>query len=203
MKNRIITISREYGSGGRAIGHMVAEKLGMTYYDKELIRLVASESGFSSEYVEGAGEHAPNSLLFNFAMAPVYCSTFSQDILPNADKLFVAQSRVISDLAEKGPCVIVGRCADYILRSREDCLNVFIHADMESRVQRAVSSYGVPASEAEDELRKKDKARANHYKRYTGQTWGAAKNYHMTLNSGKLGLNACVELICQAAKAQY
>jgi cytidylate kinase len=203
MNNRIITISREYGSGGRAIGHLVAEKLGVPYYDKELIRLVASESGFSSEYVEGAGEHAPNSLLFNFAMAPVYCSTFSQDILPNTDKLFVAQSRVITGLAEKGPCVIVGRCADYILREREDCLNVFIHADMESRVQRAVSKYSVPAADAEDELRKKDKARANHYKRYTGQIWGAAKNYHMTLNSGKLGLNTCVELILQAARAQY
>lgn len=189
MKNRVVTISREFGSGGRTIGRKLAEELGIPCYDAELIQQLARESGFSEDYIRDAGEYAPGgylSLLSNRAFA-----------LTNEDVLWELQYKVITDLAEKGPCVIVGRCADYILRDTADCLKVFIHADMDFRAKRIVEVYGEREQSPEQRLRDKDKRRAAYHRFYTSMKWGHAQNYHICLDSGKLGIDSCVEILRQ------
>ena len=206
MKN-IITISREFGSGGRSIGRAVAEKLGYAFYDGELVKEVAQRSGFSPEFIEESGEYANarSSLLFSLATA----NQRMVDSLSVYDKLYIEQSMVIEELARKGNCVIVGRCADYILRDNESCLHIFIHADMESRAKRVIERYGAKlvgryAGETFPLLLKlldaKDKKRMVYYKNYTGRAWGVAKNYDLCLNSGVLGEERCVQLIVDAVK---
>lgn len=188
MKNRIITISREFGSGGRTIGRKVAEKLGIPCYDAELIQKIAKESGFDTDYIREAGEYTPggflSSALSNRSFGPT-----------NEDYLWKIQYNVISDLAEKGSCVIVGRCADYILKDKADCLTVFIHADMAFRANRIVSVYGQREESPEERLKDKDKRRAAYHRFYTNMKWGQAKNYHLCLDSGVLGIDKCVETI--------
>lgn len=189
MKNRVVTISREFGSGGRTIGRRLAEELGIPCYDAELIQQLARESGFSEDYIRDAGEYAPGgylSLLSNRAFA-----------LTNEDVLWELQYKVITDLAEKGPCVIVGRCADYILRDTADCLKVFIHADMDLRAKRIVEVYGEREQSPEQRLKDKDKRRAAYHRFYTNMKWGHAQNYHICLDSGKLGIDSCVEILRQ------
>ena len=189
MKNRVVTISREFGSGGRTIGRKLAEELGIPCYDAELIQQLARESGFSEDYIRDAGEYAPGgylSLLSNRAFA-----------LTNEDVLWELQYKVITDLAEKGPCVIVGRCADYILRDTADCLKVFIHADMDFRAKRIVEVYGEREQSPEQRLNDKDKRRAAYHRFYTNMKWGHAQNYHICLDSGKLGIDSCVEILRQ------
>ena len=189
MKNRVVTISREFGSGGRTIGRRLAEELGIPCYDAELIQKLAQESGFSESYIRDAGEYAPGgylSLLSNRAFA-----------LTNEDVLWELQDQVITGLAEKGPCVIVGRCADYILRDTADCLKVFIHADMDFRAKRIVEVYGEREQSPEQRLRDKDKRRAAYHRFYTHMKWGHAQNYHICLDSGKLGIDACVAILKQ------
>ena len=189
MKNRVVTISREFGSGGRTIGRKLAEELGIPCYDAELIQQLARESGFSEDYIRDAGEYAPGgylSLLSNRAFA-----------LTNEDVLWELQYKVITDLAEKGPCVIVGRCADYILRDTADCLKVFIHADMGFRAKRIVEVYGEREQSPEQRLKDKDKRRAAYHRFYTNMKWGHAQNYHICLDSGKLGIDSCVEILRQ------
>ena len=189
MKNRVVTISREFGSGGRTIGRRLAEELGIPCYDAELIQQLARESGFSEDYIRDAGEYAPGdylSLLSNRAFA-----------LTNEDVLWELQYKVITDLAEKGPCVIVGRCADYILRDTADCLKVFIHADMDFRAKRIVEVYGEREQSPEQRLKDKDKRRAAYHRFYTNMKWGHAQNYHICLDSGKLGIDSCVEILRQ------
>lgn len=187
MKNRIITISREFGSGGRTIGKKVAEDLGIPCYDYELIQKIAKESGFNEQYVKEAGEYSSGGFLSTLA---------SRAFGPtNGDYLWEIQYKIITELAEKGPCVIVGRCADYILKDKADCLNVFIHADMEFRAERIVKIYGERESSPENRLKDKDKRRAAYYKFYTEQKWGDVKNYHLTMNSGILGIDNCVKII--------
>lgn len=190
MKNRIITISREFGSGGRTIGKKVAEQLGIPCYDSELIHQIAQESGFAESYIKDAGEYAPSgfvaSLLSNRSFGPT-----------NEDYLWQIQHKIILDLAEKGPCVIVGRCADYILRDKADCLKVFIHASMEYRADRIVREYGERAETPEQRLKDKDKRRAAYHRFYTDMKWGHAQNYHITLDSGVLGIDKCVDIIKQ------
>ena len=202
MSKRVITISREFGSGGRAIGKMVADKLGIKSYDRELIQLVAKESGFALDFVEETGEYSStSSLLYNLSVGGIYTQgAFSPETLPPADKVQILQNNIIRDLAEKEPCVIVGRSADYILRERSDCLNVFIHADMEHRVKRAVELYNISPKSPEKILAKKDKARAGQYRRYTDQVWGMADNYNLTLDSGMFGLEKCCDIIVALAK---
>ena len=193
---KIITISRECGSGGRTIGRKLAEKLGYEYFDKELIDRVAKESGLAKEYIEEQGERITGSLLFNIASNMNYASqVFGSNILPLQDRLYVVQSDIIKDIAEKGNCVIVGRCADYILRERKDVLNVFVVADTEDKVERAKKENYFPDGDIEKQLKKRDKARANHYKYYTEQEWGQAKNYDLVLNSSEFGVDGCVEAI--------
>ena len=188
MKYRIITISREFGSGGRTIGRKVAEKLGIPCYAAELIQKIAQESGFDADYIREAGEYTPggflSSALSNRSFGPT-----------NEDYLWKIQYNVISDLAEKGSCVIVGRCADYILKDKADCLTVFIHADMAFRANRIVSVYGQREESPEERLKDKDKRRAAYHRFYTNMKWGQAKNYHLCLDSGVLGIDKCVETI--------
>lgn len=188
MKNRIITISREFGSGGRTIGKMVAEKLGIPCYDAEIIQKMADETGFAPDYVKEAGEYSPGSFL---------SAAFSNRMFgpTNEDILWQHQYRVITELAEKGPCVIVGRCADYILEDKADCLKVFIHADLEFRANRIVEVYGERAESPEERIKDKDKRRAAYHRFYTNMKWGYAQNYDLTLNSGVLGIDNCVDII--------
>ena len=190
MKNRVITISREFGSGGRTIGKKVAEKLGIPCYDSEIIQEMAKETGFAPDYVKEVGEYVPDSFL---------SAAFSNRMFgpTNEDILWEHQYRVITELAEKSSCVIVGRCADFILQDKADCLKVFIHADMAFRAKRIVEVYGEREQAPEERLRDKDKRRAAYHRFYTDMKWGCAQNYHLTLDSGVLGIDKCAALIAE------
>ena len=190
MSNRVITISREFGSGGRTIGKMVAEKLGIPCYDAELIQKMAEQSGYSADYIKEEGEYASGGWL-----SAVFADRSLG--LTNQDKLFSIQSRIIEELAAEGPCVIVGRCADFVLRDKADCLNVFVHASMEKRAERIVKEYGEREESPEKRLKEKDKRRAAYHRFYTDMKWGDAKNYHICLDSGEFGLEKCAEMIAQ------
>lgn len=187
MKNRIITISREFGSGGRTIGKMVSQKLGIACYDSELIQKTAAGSGFDENYIKNADERSSGNFLSLLA-SRVFGPT-------NEDYLWKVQCGIILELAEKGPCVIVGRCADYILRDKADCLKVFIHADMSFRAERIVRVYGESDASPEQRIKDKDKRRAAYHRFYTNMKWGHAQNYDITLNSGTLGLEKCADII--------
>lgn len=196
MNKRIVTISRQCGSGGRYIGERLAKELGIPCYDEKLMDMVAKESGFALDFVEEKGERITGSLLFNIASSLSYANNvFSGRSLSLQDEIYFIQNRIIRDLAEKEPCVIVGRCADYVLRERTDCLNVFISADEKSKLERAVHDYKMPQKEAASILKKMDKARYNHYKYYTDLEWGMASNYDLCLNSGLFGISGCVNII--------
>ena len=189
MKVNYVTISREYGSGGREIGKKLSEKLGIPCYDKEIMEETAFKTGFAEEYVKKQGEYANarNWLEYSFS------SRNSYGMSPE-DYLWAKQREVILDLVKKGPCVIVGRCADYILRDRTDVLNVFIHADYEYRRHRITDIYKDP-EHTEKMLNDIDKKRKFNYKYYTEQEWGKSQNYDLTLSSSALGLDQCVDLI--------
>ena len=190
MSNRVITISREFGSGGRTIGKMVAEKLGIPCYDAELIEKIAEQSGYSAEYIKQEVEYGSGGW-FSAMFADRSAG------LTNQDKMFSIQSRIIEELAEEGPCVIVGRCADFVLRDKADCLNVFIHASMEKRAERIVKEYGERTESPEKRLKEKDKRRAAYHRFYTDMKWGHAQNYHVCLDSGEFGIEKCAEIIAQ------
>ena len=194
METKIITISREFGSGGRSIGREVAKRLGIPFYDKELVEQIAIESGFAPKFVEEHGEHAPTRSKLSNAFAQQGVPGIMNG-MSTADFLWSIQCSVIMQLADQCPCVIVGRNADYILKDRKDCLNVFIHADMDFRADRIVRLYGESEKKPEVRLSEKDKRRKVNYQHYTGRTWGQANNYDLCLNSGNLGIDACVDLI--------
>jgi cytidylate kinase len=200
MTKQIITISRAFGSGGHTIGQEVAKRLGIPFYDKELVDEVAKQSGFHADFIKEAGEYAPvsSSFLFSIAVSPNPLSTMHT--MSMADQLFVYQTNVIRNLAEKGPCVIVGRCADYILREREDALHVFIHADMAYRAERIVRLYGETKQTPDKRLAEKDNKRKVYYKHYTNRNWGDAQNYHLCLNSGLIGIDKCTDIIVDVAQ---
>lgn len=199
MKKKIVTISRQYGSGGRYIGENLAKAMDVPCYDEKLIDMVAKESGFAQSFVAEKGERMTGSLLFNIASSLSFANNVfsTNNGVTLQDEIYFTQNRIIKELADKGPCVIVGRCADYILREREDCLNVFIFADNESKIERAEKYFNITREEAPAVLKKKDKARANHYKYYTDQEWGMASNYDLCLNSGLIGIEGCVKAIQQ------
>ena len=199
MKKKIVTISRQYGSGGRYIGENLAKAMGVPCYDEKLIDMVAKESGFAQSFVAEKGERMTGSLLFNIASSLSFANNVfsTNNGVTLQDEIYFTQNRIIKELADKGPCVIVGRCADYILREREDCLNVFIFADNERKIERAEKYFNITREEAPAVLKKKDKARANHYKYYTDQEWGMASNYDLCLNSGLIGIEGCVKAIQQ------
>ena len=199
MEKKIITISRQFGSGGRSIGRQVANQLGIPFYDKELVEQIALESGFAPNFVEEHGEHAPGKSRLAYAFANQGVPGIMNG-LSTADFLWSIQCSVIQQLAEQGPCVIVGRNADYILKDRKDVLDVYIHADMDFRADRIVRLYGESEKSPQARLQEKDKRRAVNYQHYTGRTWGAAENYDICLNTGKLGIEAAVETIVALAK---
>ncbi len=199
MEKKIITISRQFGSGGRTIGRAVAEKLGIPFYDKELVEQIALESGFDPSYITEHGEHAPGKSLFSYAFASMGMPGVMQG-LSSADFLWTIQCNVILQLAEKGPCVIVGRNADYILKDREDCLHVFIHADTDYRADRIVRLYGESEKAPLARLEEKDKRRRVNYEHYTGRDWGKVENYDIALNSAVIGEEACVDFIVNSVK---
>lgn len=192
MSNRIITISREFGSGGRTIGRAVAEKLGISCYDSELIEKIAEESGLAKEYIADKGEYAPHGSRLANAFSSGRSFSGGSSI---QDYLWTVQRKVICELARKESCVIVGRCADYILGETEDCLKVFIHASMDKRAERIVKVYGDTGIAPEKRLQDKDKRRKSYYRFYTNMEWGIARNYHISLDSGVLGIDRCVEII--------
>ena len=200
MEKKIITISREFGSGGRTIGRLVAEKLGIPFYDKELVDHIALESGFAPHFIEEHGEHAPGQSIFSYAFAhqsvPGVLSGLS-----TADFLWNVQCEVILQLAEKGPCVIVGRNADYILKDREDCFHAFIHADIDFRADRIVRLYGEAEKSPQARLQEKDKRRKVNYQHYTGRSWGAADNYDISINTSTIGIEQAADIIIAAIKS--
>ena len=199
MSAKIITISREFGSGGRSIGKEVAERLGYAFYDKALVERIAKESGYAEEFVEKRGEDATSKSSFLFNLSRSGGSGF--DGLPGiSDRLYVIQHNIIKKLAAEEPCVIVGRCSDYILRDEPDALHVFIHADDAFRAKRIVELYGERDSAPLKRLDEKDKKRQVYYKNYTGRVWGLSENYDLCLSSSKLGIESCVDVIVELAK---
>ncbi len=199
MKKNIITISRQFGSGGHTVGKLVAEKLGIPFYDKELVDHIALESGFAPKFVEEHGEHSPGRTLLSYAFAPQGVPGIMNG-LSTADFLWHIQCSAILQLAEKGPCVIVGRNSDYILKDRDDCFHAYIYADMPYRAERIVRLYGDSEKSPEARLQEKDKRRKVNYQHYTGRTWGQATNYDLCLDSSTLGIDTCVEIIVNLAK---
>ena len=190
MAKRIITINREFGSGGRFIGEEVAKKLGIAYYDKEMIGQIAEQAGLSSEYVRENAELSPKKGWFAYAFS-------GRDITGKSveDMVYEAQRKVIMEIAEKENCVIIGRNADFILKDRKDVLNVFIHGSIPEKVRRICSLYNVTEVDAIKMINDIDKRRRTNYNFYTEQKWGMAENYTMSLNSSVLGYDLCQKII--------
>jgi hypothetical protein len=195
MAKRIITISREFGSGGRFIGEEVAKKLGIAYYDKEMIGQIAEQAGLSSEYVRENAELSPKKGWFAYAFS-------GRDITGKSveDMVYEAQRKVIMEIAEKENCVIIGRNADFILKDRKDVLNVFIHGSIPEKVRRICSLYNVTEVDAIKMINDIDKRRRTNYNFYTEQKWGMAENYTMSLNSSVLGYDLCQKIIIDCVK---
>lgn len=201
---KIITIGRELGSGGRTIGKMTANKLGIPYYDRELIDAAAEKSGLSVDFVETSEQRVTNSLLYNLVMGGSYgygiLKSADTQTLPLAEQVFIAQKAAITEYADKGGCVIVGRCADQVLAERDDVLRVFLYADPEKRAQRGVKEYGMTKDTVFKEMQRSDKERSRHYNDFTGKHWGDRHNYDLLLNSGVLGFENCAKIICSMAE---
>ena len=195
MANKIITISREFGSGGRFIGEEVAKKLGMKYYDKDIISQIAEKLGFSKEYISQNAELSPKKGLFAYALTGRDTTGKSVE-----DMVYEAQRKVILDLAGKEPCVIIGRNADYILKDRDDVLNVFIHGDMPEKIQRICKLHNTSEADAVKMINDIDKRRMTNYNFYTDQKWGKASNYTLCLNSSQLGYDRCEKIIMECGK---
>lgn len=196
----VITIARQYGSGGREIGHKIGELLGIKVFDRELITIAAQKSGLHMDVLHKADEKATSSLLYTLAMgsASVGTAHFNMDI-PINDKLFITQSDIIKSLVEEQSCVIVGRCSDYVLRNYPNRLSVFIHADPAARIKHIAAQNQVSESAAQDMMKKTDKRRVNYYNFYTGRKWGAFENYHASFNSGMLGIDGTARIIADMA----
>ena len=197
--NLVITIGRQFGSGGRKVGKLLAEKLDIPYYDKELLAEAAKDSGICQEIFENHDEKPTRSLLFSLVTGmQMHGDPGSMYMdMPLNHKIFLAQFDAIRRIASEGPCVIVGRCADYVLRDKPNAVSVFVKADIRQRVERAVSLYGVDPAKAEETVRKADKQRASYYNYYATATWGDVNNYDLCVDTGKLGIEGTVELIEQ------
>ena len=197
--NLVITIGRQFGSGGRKVGKLLAEKLDIPYYDKELLAEAAKGSGICQEIFENHDEKPTRSLLFSLVTGmQMHGDPGSMYMdMPLNHKIFLAQFDAISRIASEGPCVIVGRCADYVLRDKPNAVSVFVKADIRQRMERAVSLYGVDPAKAEETVRKADKQRASYYNYYATATWGDVNNYDLCVDTGKLGIEGTVELIEQ------
>ncbi len=200
--NTIITIGRQFGSGGREVGKKLASSLNIPFYDRDLIALAAEKSGYNREILEEADEKASNIFLQSFTATSF--ASGSRVSLPTEislnDKLFFAQADIIKSLADKGSCVLVGRCADYILRERSGCVNVFIHADLEKRIERVARLYNLSPSAAKSIIHKTDKKRASYYNYYSNKEWSDVKSYDLSINSVALGIDCTVDVICAFAQ---
>lgn len=189
-KHTVITISREYGSGGRYIGRLVADKLGIKFYDRDLVEKLSEKTGLSTEYIEnneqkrGVLDALNNGCYYN---------------LTNADELFVQESELIKDVAQNESCVIIGRCSDFILKDNKDVINIFVYSTMENKINRAIEKYGLSKKDAEKEIENIDKLRSNHYKHYTGKVWGDNDNYDLCINSDTFGVEKAADMICEIA----
>ena len=199
--NLVISIGRQFGSGGREIGTLVAKELGIAFYDKEILAGAAKKSGIVQEVFENMDEKPTSSLLYSLSMggsyaAPLFYGHYT-DSMPTSDRLFMWQAQTIRQFAQEGPCVIIGRCADYILRDSTALVSVFIHANMDVRAARIVRLYNLREDKARVLIRKTDKSRANYYNFSTDRNWGALENYDLCLDSGKLGVEKSAEPNCQ------
>lgn len=192
--NKVITITRQFGSGGREIGKKLAEAYGIPFYDNEIISRAAKDTGFAEAAFERAEDKASNSLLYSIAMGMNVFS--SQDVgfsgLSLDDRIFLAQSKVIRNVAKEGPCVIVGRCADYILKNQENVVNLFIRATLDFRIKRAIEVEGIPKEKSAEMVMKKDKSRANYYKYHSGERWDNVLNYDFVIRSDLCGIDGTV-----------
>ncbi len=197
----LITIGRQFGSGGREIGERVAEMLGIKVYGKELITMAAEKNGVSADYLRRVDEKATNSLLYSLAMGTsIYgARNFGID-MPVNDQLFVTQTELIKEIAEQGSAVFIGRCADYVLRNEPSRISFFIHADNEARIRRVCKRHDIGREEAKDLIAKTDKRRVNYYNFYTGKRWGRFENYHMSLDSSMLGVEGTAKIIADIAR---
>ena len=198
MANKIYTIGREFGSGGREVGEKLAAKLGIKLYDKELLQQAAKDSGFCEEIFENHDEKPTNSFLYSLVMDTYSVSGYSEAPfldMPLNHKVFLAQFETIKKFAEKESCVIVGRCADYALSDNPNCINVFIHADLDVRIKNVSRNLNITENKARDIINKTDKQRASYYNYYTSKKWGDSKSYNLSLDAGKLGTDNCVEMI--------
>ncbi len=200
MASNIITISREYGSGGRTVGELVAKKLGLPLYDREVVNAMAEKCGFSRDFIEEVGEYASVSNSFLFSLAVTSQSDKNINMMSSADQLYACQARYIRELAEKGPCVIVGRCADHILKQREDVFHAFIYADLDFRVKYMAEHYDKDEKAMPRWLREKDNRRKVYYKHYTGETWGDPHNYDICLNTAATGIETAADIIVKLSQ---
>ncbi len=191
-ENLIVTISRQYGSGGREIGQKLAARLGIPYYDKELIILAAEKSDYARSLFEEADQKASNSMIFSLMRAGSMANSYD---MPLNDKIYLIQSGVIQQVARQGSCVIVGRCADYVLQDKFPCVNIFIHAPLRQRIERGVALYGLAPDDAQSVILKTDKRRETYYNYYTGRKFGDARNYTLSLDSLGVGIESAVRVL--------
>lgn len=198
----IITIGRQYGSAGHQIGKSLADELGIAYYDKELLERAAKESGMCEELFENHDERPTNSFLYSLVMDTYsfgYGASSLSD-MPLNQKVFLAQFNAIRKIAEEGPCVMIGRCADYALAENPNCLSIFIHADLQLRIRRIATKYDLTDAKAKDKILKTDKRRSSYYNYYTSRKWGDIDSYNLSFDSGLLGVNGTVEMIKKAVE---
>jgi len=200
----VITIGRQLGSGGREIGQKLSARLGIAYYDKELIRIASKESGLKEEFFERVDEQKHFSLFPGLLglRSSVTDDFFSSYYLSN-ETLFKIQGDAMRRLAEEGSCIFVGRCADYVLKEHRDILNLFISASTDDRIRRIAASHRITEGKARELIEKTDKGRSAFYHYFSGKTWGAAESYHLCINSSLLGIDATVELICRVAAERF
>ena len=204
MASKIITISREFGTGARIIGKLLAAELGFEYYDRAIIQMAAEKSGLSPDFIENNEITARKSFLFNIASTAYVSPNLSlQYTMPVNDKAYIAQSEVIREVAQKSNCVIIGRCADYVLADREKLLRVFLYGDRADRLRRIIEDYGYSPDTAESELNRVDKGRTSYYKYYTGTSWNDIRNRDISLNTSKTGIDAAVRILKDFATAYF
>lgn len=199
MKNRIITISREYGSGGSIVAKKLGKELQLKVYDEEILQLIADDCGFDVKYIADVVEKLKLGNSFDITTCLGFCSnSFTCNCKLNGDDIFSSINNVIRNLAKEGDCIIVGRCADYILKDRKDVLNVFLYSSYDDRRRRVVDEYGLNEEKASDEMKKQDRFRARYYNYYCERKWATLGNYSIMLNVGKMGIDGCVEVLKEA-----
>lgn len=197
---KFITMEREFASGGNEIGRRVAKKLGIELYDRNILVEAAKRLEIPPTYIEDLEETAPGSIIFNLSKTAIGGSTKDNPNLSLAEKLFLEEKKIIEEIVERHDCVIVGRCASFILKDREDCLKVFVHADKDYRIARAIETEKIAEKEAKDFLKKSDKRRSSFYNTHTGWKWGDMSRFDLCLNSQSLGLDTCVDILTQTMK---